>query len=274
MPELPEVETIANHLKATPILNASITQLHVFWQKTFSSRPEDVVGKKISDVKRRGKYLILVLEPKGFLVIHLRMSGQLLIKKSHETRNKHEHVIFECDSQLSLRFHDTRKFGRIQYTLEPDLCFKALGPEALSISYEELKQKLDSSKKSIKSFLLDQSQLAGLGNIYTDEALFLSKIFPGTPTATLSQQTILDLHIAIQNVLHKGIKFGGTSLGSGKGNYSHINGESGKHQNHLNVYGKQGKPCPQCHTAIHKITIAQRGTHFCPNCQQIPQPLL
>jgi len=257
MPELPEVETIARQLKNEKLVGQTIEAIDISWPKTLTASKEDILGKSFTDVSRRGKFLILHLS-EGDLYIHLRMTGRLILGSS---RYEYERVRFLLSNGQALIFSDPRKFGRIYYNpahiqLGPDAVLDPLIPELF------LK-----SSRGIKAVLLDQSIIAGLGNIYVDEVLFATKIHPEKPANSLSLQEREALIDVIPIILQTAIDNGGTSIGKGKGNYFNLEGKRGGMQEHLQVYKKRGQPCPCCKTLIERIVVAGRGTHLCQQCQ-------
>jgi formamidopyrimidine-DNA glycosylase len=205
------------------------------------------------------------------LIVHLRMTGRFLLKKAGEKPIKHERVIFRFKDGTRLAFHDTRRFGTMTVTSQPAVIFQKLGVEPLdpAFSADHLFQLLSRRNKTLKAALLDQTLIAGIGNIYADEALWEAKLHPQQLCQNLTLEHTRRLHAALQMVLRKGIANGGTSLGEGTSNFHHLNGQSGKNQMTLNVYGRKGKPCRRCEKSLQRIIIAQRSTCFCPSCQKI-----
>ncbi len=275
MPELPEVETIVQDLKRSGLEKRTVTGVHLFWPKTLAGASleefsKQIIGLKIVKVERRGKFITLLLSDHHYLLIHLRMTGRLTIVPKSSFRLPHEHICLTLDDKDELRFHDTRKFGRWYWTKTPEVYLGNLGPEPLDEGFtiDELAKMIKKKARQIKPLLLDQSFVAGLGNIYVDEALWESKIHPQTSSQKLSRKQLSLLVDAIKHVLKRGIATQGTSLGKGKGNYYRLSGQSGDHQHRLNVFRRTGKPCPRCGTPIERIVVAQRSTHYCPQCQK------
>jgi formamidopyrimidine-DNA glycosylase len=277
MPELPEVQSIVNTLRlghdGTPsIIGQTITHVHVFWERTIAEPDLNtfthlIPGQVVKDIKRRGKFVHILLD-KGHLLMHLRMSGDLLMETiaNRDDLNplrRHDRVIFEFSSGWQLAFIDPRKFGRIWLTDEPENQFKRLGPEPFDpdLTPDRLFSLLSRSKKKIKPLLMNQSFLVGLGNIYTDESLFLAKIHPLRKANELSLQEVESLLLAIRQVLEQAIIRNGTSI-----DWVY---RGGTNQNHLKVYQKDGTACVVCGTLIKRSVIGQRGTHFCPVCQPL-----
>jgi len=268
MPELPEVETIARKLRPH-LLGKIIQEAQLRWNRTLASPSpgkfrEFVKGQEIKKVTRRAKFFILRLSDFS-LLIHLRMSGDLLIRESTIKPEKHDRLILRLLSAESgpsnLVFNDTRKFGRVWLTADPEQVLGKLGPEPLSRQFtpQWLHTALHSKHRLLKPLLLDQTFLAGLGNIYTDESLHLAKLHPlaASDSVTMNQAEVL--HEAICKVLKEGIRRNGASF-----DWVYRGGE---YQNHFRVYDRAGKPCPECGTSIERIIVGQRSTHFCPKCQ-------
>jgi len=273
MPELPEVETIRRTL-AAHVGGLVIRQVHVFWPPALSGwegrEMADIVqGQKIASLGRRGKYLLIHLQREWTLVAHMRMTGRLYYFPEAHAANKHTHAVFELD-RGELHFMDTRKFGRIQAVPNAWLgevpALRRLGPEPLDESFtpEVLGQRLHAKKVKLKAALLDQAVIAGLGNIYADEALFAAGLHPEKPAAALNGTELVKLHGAIQSVLQAGIDSRGTSFRD----YRDANGEMGSFQARLNVYGRAGEPCRKCGRALAKLRLGGRTTVFCPECQR------
>ena len=262
MPELPEVETVVRGLQTT-IVGETIMDLEVPWEKALvADDPYDsVVGKSIKAVRRRAKYIIIELD-RGALLVHLRMTGKL----TPVFPEKHVTVILHFESGNSLYFQDTRKFGRMEYVENPQDSLAHLGPEPLSAAFtsDEFYDMLKSKNRQIKPLLLDQTFLAGLGNIYVDEALFQAGIQPLSTASAIPRERAVSLHAAIQSILSASIKAQGTTVL----NFSHGDNQSGTYQAALQVYGRKNEPCLICETPITKVTVGQRGTHYCPNCQK------
>ena len=266
MPELPEVETIARNLKPN-LIGRTILSANLRWSRTLAAPSpkkfrEQITGQKILDVGRRAKYLIIKLAS-AHLLIHLRMSGDLLLRDSRGKPEKHDRLVIQLSGDRSLAFNDTRKFGRIWLTTEPNRIFDQLGPEPLSRDFtpQWLHGALRKKHRRLKPLLLDQSFVAGLGNIYTDESLNIARLHPLRESSSLTLKQAEALHEAIRMVLNEGIRRNGASI-----DWVYRGGEF---QNYFRVYDREGKPCPRCKTKIKRITVGQRGTHFCPNCQRL-----
>jgi formamidopyrimidine-DNA glycosylase len=275
MPELPEVQTIVNDLNAAGIEGAVIAGAQVYWSRTIAEPSPSVFcrrikSKKILAIKRRGKFIVVQLKNGENLLIHLRMSGRLHLVSRNLPREKHEHVILNFRDGKQLRFHDTRKFGRIYLTPDAEKILGRLGVEPLSAGFtpEVLARQLHPRKRRIKPLLLDQTFIAGLGNIYVDEALWESRIHPCRLASSLSDSEIRALHRAIPRVLKRGLKNLGTSLGTGKTNFYSIAKHQGRNRDELKVFRQTGRPCRRCHMEIRRIVVCQRSTHICPKCQK------
>ncbi len=264
MPELPEVETIARKLKPE-LVGKTILEADLRWPRTLaypSARKfkEQIKGQKILRVGRRAKYLDISLS--GFdLLIHLRMSGDLFIKKGKIKTEKHDRLILKLTGDQSLVFNDTRKFGRVWLTASPENVLGRLGPEPLSVDFtpQWLHAALQNKHRQLKPLLLDQTFLSGLGNIYTDEALHIAKLHPLAASDSITAEQAQALQDAVRKVLKEGIRRNGASI-----DWVYRGGEF---QNHFRVYDRKGKPCPACGTKIERIIVGQRSTHYCPNCQ-------
>jgi formamidopyrimidine-DNA glycosylase len=272
MPELPEVETIVNELNSSSIIHHTVTDIGLSWERTLigtlAEAKEHLLGQTLHTVKRRGKYILLCFS-KNTLVVHLRMTGRFYIADSHLPQQPYERARLVFDNNQSLFFQDTRKFGRWQLVANAIEHLKHLGIEPLSTQFtvEALAALTKQTRMAIKPFLLDQERIAGLGNIYVDEALWQAQIHPSTPTNTLAPNAIAALHAGIITVLNRGITYGGTSLGKGRGNYYNVSGKQGGHQQVLNVFRRHGQPCPRCGKTLTRMVLAQRSTHYCSHCQ-------
>lgn len=274
MPELPEVETVRRGLVSL-VVGKTIREVDVLWPKIIEM-PEvdefrnDLVGETIEEVSRRGKYLIFHFTHYD-MVSHLRMEGKYEFFSETTPLNKHSHVRFIFTDGSELIYNDVRKFGRMSLVKKnAGLLYKGiqqLGPEPTDEDFDlvEFAKRLKKAHTMIKPLLLNQKIVAGLGNIYVDEVLWLSKIHPEQPANTLKSEEIKVLHQAIIAVITKAKEAGGTTIRT----YLNALGEAGHFQQELNVYGQTGTPCPRCGTPIAKMKVAQRGTHYCPHCQQL-----
>ena len=282
MPELPEVETVCRGLNQTS-LNSLIRggevrlSRSIAYPDSFEAFLEGVTNVVLSRWHRRGKYLIAALtNPKGdtagHLGVHLRMTGQLLWIPRQEPVSKHCRVRLFLDGDYELRFVDQRTFGRLWWVpahQAPETVISgiaALGPEPFSdrFSPEYLYQVTRKRQRPIKNALLDQSMVAGIGNIYADEALFLSGIRPTTLCARLGRQRLTKLHSAIRDVLEAGIEQGGTTFRD----FQNVHGINGNYGGIAKVYNRENEPCRTCQTPIRRIKLAGRSAHYCPRCQR------
>ncbi len=274
MPELPEVQTVVTGLNKL-LRGKKIVNTHIYDDMVigYPEKAEFIKlskDKKIKSLSRRGKYIIINLNNNKLkLVVHLRMSGKLLYKKRNDEKDKHTHVIFEFADDTDLRFNNIRKFGRL-YIITDDEIGEAgnlanLGIEPLSDEFtlDKFKEMLKDRKGMIKPLIMKQEFIAGIGNIYADEALFIANIRPDRKANTLNDKEIIDLYNAIRDILRKGIKMGGTSVSD----YVNALGKSGKFQHELNVYKKDGEKCEKCGAQIEKKKVSGRTARFCPNCQ-------
>jgi formamidopyrimidine-DNA glycosylase len=267
MPELPEVETIARTLR--PHLEGqSIASARLLWQRTLHSpSPEEfldqICNQRIEQVTRRAKYIWMKLAAGAHLFVHLRMSGDLNIFSPPHTAAPHDRLLLHLQNGGTLAFNDTRKFGRVWLTNHPQDVIGALGPEPFDERFtpESLHQALNAHNRQLKPLLLDQSFLAGLGNIYTDESLHRAKLHPLLPSNGVSAEQAKVLWQAIRETLKIGIENNGASI-----DWVY---RGGNFQNLFRVYQRTDEPCPECGTPIRKITVGQRGTHFCPACQKV-----
>jgi formamidopyrimidine-DNA glycosylase len=258
VPELPEVETVVRslkHLAGRKILNAEFRQPRIF-----RGNPELPPGRTIRKVARHGKFIVFHLEPSGYLVVHLGMTGKLLMDAPLV---KHTHAILTLSEGI-LQYEDPRQFGRFECWEELPERVTKLGPDALAIDLATFIGETRKRKTRIKSLLLNQSFLRGLGNIYVDEALFRAGIHPLAIAARLKRQRLEKLHAVIVEVLDEAI----ASKGSSISDYVDSEGNRGSFQERHRVYQRTGEPCVVCGTPIKRMLVAQRGTHFCPQCQK------
>lgn len=274
MPELPEVHTILEDLRQAGLIGCQIQQVKVYWAKTVGTPSPAAFchllpGKRVIDLKRRGKYLIVTLSEGYFICIHLRMTGRLLLVEKETPETPYIRLRLDLDHGKSLYYHDTRKFGRWYLVQDPEQIIGKIGPEPLSadFTFEEFWNKLKSRSRALKPLLLDQTFLAGLGNIYVDEALWEASLHPLQIANHLTAIQAKDLYNGIRYVLERGIKSQGTTLGKGRTNYYRLDGTQGQHQRLLNVFRRTGQPCPRCGHLIERLIVAQRSTHICPICQ-------
>lgn len=283
MPELPEVETIARKLRQGQALEAgfppypaplgcTITAVWLDWPRAARPSAETLIhtlpGHRLDSIGRRGKYLIFCLSSTDsasprYLLIHLKMSGRLHVLEADFPREKHVHFAFTLDNGYELRFNDARKFGRVYLVDDLDEVTGRLGPEPLEDTFtlNVLRTLLTKKSGGLKALLLDQSFIAGIGNIYADEALWRAKIHPLRRANSLQDAEIAALRRAIRAALRDGIKHGGAAI-------DWVYPE-GKYQDHFRVYRQADKPCRRCKTKIERILVGQRSTHFCPTCQAV-----
>ena len=269
MPELPEVETIKNEL-SPHVVGRIISGITLFWegmlrQPSLAEFYSRISRREITGLSRRGKYLIFSLSSGDLLVIHLKMSGSLLVGKDSSEPPKYSRAIIRLDDGTSIFFSDPRKFGMMRLVKDDSSILGRLGPEPLEASFtpQVLTQRLSKRKAPLKAALLDQSFVAGIGNMYADEALFLAKIHPLRPSNSLSQYEIKRLHSAIRQVLRSAITNGGASIM----NYLRPDGTPGTAHFEFKVAHGRGKNCPNCGTPLKRIAVRNRGTYFCPKCQ-------
>lgn len=273
MPELPEVETICRNLSNgndchPSLLGTCITGARVLWERSLDTPAVDkflerLPGQSICEIKRRGKYLILRLS-EDYLLVHLRMSGDIVVEPLGAALTPYCRTVLSLNNSYQLTFNDARKFGRLWLVNDPLEVVGNLGPEPLDDGFRaiDLYHRLHQFHRKLKPLLLDQSFLAGLGNIYTDEALHLSGLHPLTFSDWLNLADAERLWEAIRQTLIDAIQRNGSSIDwvYRGGNYQHS----------FRVYKRTGQPCPVCNAAIMRIVVGQRGTHFCPNCQPPP----
>ncbi len=289
MPELPEVETIRIGLSSL-LPGKQIKSVNYDWPKSFPNSETDVklflIGAKIVEVKRRAKVLLIELDTKYSLVIHLKMTGQLVfVAKNirfgaghpndslvHKLPDKSTRVILEFNDESKLFFNDQRKFGWMRLIPTTEIFnidfFKKIGPEPLAadFTWQEFRDRLKRKPNlGIKAALLDQSTVAGIGNIYADESLWGAKIHPATLVKSITDAKFKELFLFLREVLQLSIDKGGSS----DRNYINAEGKKGSYLSFANVFRREGKPCPRCGTIIIKIRVANRGTHICPKCQRL-----
>lgn len=273
MPELPEVETVVRGLIAHGLVGAQIIAIDLRCPQIFGAKPrallQALTGRSVAQVGRRAKYIVLDLDDGARVLVHLRMTGKLHFIDAATPVGKHDHVVITFTDQRRLVYNDTRKFGRFVLCSPTVNPLAPLGPEPLEASFTLacFKARLDRHKRKIKPVLLDQTVVAGLGNIYVDESLWLAGIHPERPAGSLTPQELKALHRAIRQVLAAAVRHSGTTLGSGQTNFYSVPGHRGRHAGHLNVFRRDGQPCPRCRTILARSVVAQRGTHFCPCCQ-------
>jgi formamidopyrimidine-DNA glycosylase len=284
MPELPEVETVARRLRigdtkgsysfGTPgLIGWRVSDVNLIWARSlFQPDPAEfarrLVGQTLGNVSRRGKFIVMTFAS-STLLAHLRMSGDLRVELDTAPLQPHDRAWLAFDHPgdtmcLRLAFNDPRKFGRLWLVDDPQTVLGGLGPEPLDPPFTagELYLRLHATTRQLKPLLLDQSFLAGLGNIYTDEALHLARLHPLTPANRVTTEQAGALWAAIRAVLEEGIRRNGASI-----DWVYRGGDF---QNYFRAYQRTGQPCPACGTLIQRIVVGQRGTHFCPTCQPAP----
>ena len=271
MPELAEVETVRNTLKKR-ILNKTIKCVNVRYPKMIESNLEDfkkiLVGRSFLDIKRRGKWLIFDLGD-YYLLSHLRMEGKYFIKSHEEELNKHEHVIITFIDDTDLRYHDTRKFGRMNLIKKEDLVVaeeiakQGLEPGDKNLTAKYLVDKFKKKRLPIKTVLLDQTIISGLGNIYANEVLFAAGLDPFKKACDVSLEEASKIVDESNRIIKEAIKMGGTTIKS----YTSSLGVTGRFQQYLCVHKREGMPCLKCGTTILNMKINGRSTYFCPKCQ-------
>jgi formamidopyrimidine-DNA glycosylase len=263
MPELPEVETLVRRL--APIVGTRIVGAEILDDR-LEATADALVGASVRDVKRRAKYIVIELDGRGDLIVHLRMSGRLRLDRS-EDEIPYTRMILRLDSGGSVYFVNPRRLGTAVHCprgFDVDLGVEPTGPE---FTPELLGEFAAESRAPIKQLLLDQRKIAGIGNIYAAEALWRARIDPRRPARSLDEGEISALHAGITSVLFDAIEQLGTTIGSGVSDYRRSAEEGGSFQNRLAVYGRQNEPCERCGTAIERVIQAGRSTCFCPACQ-------
>ncbi len=257
MPELPEVETVVRSLQS--VAGRHIQNIEIRQKRILRGKLDGARGKRIVSVTRRGKFIVFGLD-EGYLLVHLGMTGKLLLDGEI---SKHTHAIFTLDRGVML-YTDSRQFGRIEYGRTLPERVQSLGPEPLEIAFNDFYTALHARKTQMKPLLLNQRFLAGIGNIYADEALFRAGIHPRANSARVSRARAQKLHTAIQQVLAEAIAAKGSSISD----YVDSEGRKGSFQHQHLVYQRHGEPCSQCGATIKRTLVTQRGTHYCAKCQK------
>jgi formamidopyrimidine-DNA glycosylase len=280
VPELPEVETVVRGLRPR-LRGRRIERLRLHQplivRGSLSAFRRTLSGARVLQVRRTGKYILVELQPRGagsrprYWIVHLGMTGRLYACKATAPRLKHTHLVAWLSGGEQLRYLDPRRFGKMLTLPESDLqsYFAALGPEPFRISLERFRRLCAGRRSPVKNLLLNQSRLRGLGNIYASEALFLARIHPARLAGTLQGSELMRLYTAIRKVLREAIAGQGSTLSD----YRNADGVPGDYQNSLRVYDREGEPCPFCGTAIERILLAGRSSHFCPQCQPFRHPV-
>jgi len=291
MTVLPEVETTISDLKRKVL---SRTFLNVWCDakkiikrpRTFDEFKKEILGRKIKKIERKGKNILIYLDKEKVLLIHQKLTGHLLVGKwqkkgnswvplikgpLEDPANRFIHLIFFLDNGLMLALSDLRKFAKVELWDEKELMqskeIREIGIDPLSpeFTFQEFKKRIKSTKRKIKQALMDQSLIAGIGNIYSDEALFAARIHPERKANTLSEEEIKNLYQSIKRILKKAIEVGGESISD----YRKPDGSKGGFDPLRKVYRREGEPCVRCKTPIKRIKIAQRSSYFCPKCQKL-----
>lgn len=270
MPELPEVETIARALRGESglpsLVGRRIESVQVLWEREvgYPALPrfvERITGSVVTSVSRHGKYLLIELCASSpmTMAIHLKMSGRLSVVPARDAMTPHTRVIWNLDGGLVLRFEDARKFGRVWLYDHPTCLTERLGPDALTVDADVFAKRLRARRTCLKTLLLDQTFVAGIGNIYADEAAYRAGIHPCRRTPSLSDEEIEGLYRAVQTVLREGIAANGASF-----DWVY---PGGHYQENFWVYGRVGQPCRRCGHPIARLVLNQRSTFYCPTCQ-------
>ncbi len=272
MPELPEVESVARCLRggSPSLAGRVVSTVNILWNGLLSGYCSDLFkaqleGLIFSSISRHGKYLIFTLNTSGsqckesFLIVHLRMTGRLYLVPQVDAVERHTRIALMLDGGLALRFDDPRKFGRFWLVQDPKEVTGRLGPDAMLVDFDYFSSELSRRHRQIKPLLLDQSFIAGVGNIYADESLFRAGIHPLRSSESFSVKEISRLYSSVLGVLSESVEAKGANIDGvfKEGGFT------------VNVYGRAEKLCPECNTAIVKIRVGQRGTHYCPTCQPL-----
>lgn len=281
MPELPEVELIKRQLEKY-LVGHTISDVEVRYGKKFEGNPKDIIGGKVVKIRRFGKAQSIDLDNGFSILIHIKLTGQLIyrgpnlrrvVKISEKIKDglegKHTHIIFILDRRGKLYYNDVRKFGWIKIInsskLKGESFIKKLGPEPLrDLTQKKFQDTVKSTKRNIKTLLMDQTKLSGVGNIYANDALWLAQIMPTKESRKLGNEEIKKLFKAIESVLREGLRRGGASELS----FVTPDGKEGEYQKHTLVYGKEGEKCRRCKSEIKKIKLSGRGTYYCSYCQK------
>jgi formamidopyrimidine-DNA glycosylase len=271
MPELPEVETIVQALRQ-PLIGRAILEVRSDWPRhiaepTLAEMQDRIRGLHFVAIDRRGKYLRFDLNDNECLLIHLKMSGHLTVVTASTPSDKHVHTVFSLENGDELRFRDIRKFGRVYLTRDPETVLGKLGPEPLSssLSAEDLFRRLQKRRRLLKPLLLDQTFIAGIGNIYADEALYHARLHPQRYSHTLTGAEAGRLFTGIRKALRLGLEKEGASID----NYRKPDGSLGEMQQSFVAYGREGEPCFRCGHAMERIVLGGRSTYYCPICQEL-----
>jgi formamidopyrimidine-DNA glycosylase len=273
MPELPEVETVARAMRRD-LLGRVVREARILWPREVNRREEEfsaaLRGLRFQAVDRHGKYLIFRFAPPVLaegaaggmpvMLLHLKMSGRLDVLPAAQAITPHARVVWLMEDGMALRFEDARKFGRVWLADEPSKIIGKLGPDAIAVTRDEFASRLRRKKGALKPILLDQSFIAGVGNIYADESLWRARLHPRRAAHTLGDEDTTRLHESIQHVLREGLAANGASF-----DWVY---PGGNFQENFRVYGQTDKPCARCGQPIRRILVGQRSTHFCEDCQK------
>ena len=269
MPELPEVETVVRSLRRT-LTNRVLLDISNEWPRHLATHDLEIMRERISgstivEIDRRGKYIVFTLDSGDSMIIHLKMTGQLLIQPSSTPVPDHVHTVFVLSGSEELRFRDVRKFGRVYLTEDSNEILGKLGPEPLTEIFtpDLFYQMLVRRRRIIKPLLLDQEFIAGIGNIYADESLYKAKISPRRTSNSILRSESNQLHASIRTTLQRAIENGGATIND----YRQPDGSEGEMQNSLRVYGREGEPCFRGDGVVERIVLGSRSTYFCPSCQ-------
>jgi formamidopyrimidine-DNA glycosylase len=274
MPELPEVEHVSRSLAAQIVGRRIVGVTKLDWERMVETPAVEqflalLRGREVLAATRRAKWVLLMLDGGWTLALHLRMSGYLTVHAAEAEPDIYTHLVLLLDDGRQIFFHDTRKFGRARLLDAAGLAalHAAHGIEPLTDDFTVavLAELLRRRRARLKPLLLDQKVIAGIGNIYADEALWLAQLHPLRPSDSLSEDEIVRLHTGIRQALHAGLANGGSTLRDYRNSY----GEAGTNQEHFNVYDQAGQPCQRCGAPIERMVVGQRGTHVCPSCQQL-----
>jgi formamidopyrimidine-DNA glycosylase len=271
VPELPEVETVARDLRPL-VIGSTIVDARTLWARTLRDKTPEafatgVAGRRIEGVSRRGKQLVVSLDGGAFLTIHLKMTGQLFVVRQGAREDPYVRLVLELEDGREIRFRDIRKFGRVGlYGEAGDDPFARTGPEPLADSFTlaAFRRLIRGRKGRLKSLLLDQAFIAGIGNIYADEALWAARLHPLRTARTLRPSDERHLWVELRRILAEAVIRRGSSIDD----YTAPDGD-GEMQEHLQVYQRAGEPCPRCGRPIRRIVVGGRATHFCSWCQRL-----
>ncbi|MBU0983719.1 MAG: bifunctional DNA-formamidopyrimidine glycosylase/DNA-(apurinic or apyrimidinic site) lyase [candidate division Zixibacteria bacterium] len=281
MPELPEVETVVRGLRDVLLgrtfrsvsCNAPVSSIELS-RSLGKSFERALAGRRVTAINRRGKNILIALDNNSTLWVHLKMTGQFRYVDSNVPRQKHDLVVFVLDergsddSDCNLRFNDYRRFGRLRLYPNDELwtCpgLADLGPEPLELPAGDFVELCHRRARQIKPALMDQTFIAGIGNIYADESLYNSRLHPLRLSNSISKRKLIELHGHVQYLLQRSIDMMGTTVDT----YSGVNGRPGTFQNYLKAYGREGQPCERCETLIVRKKIGSRSAHYCPRCQR------